>query len=71
MAVKRPSFLKKLKEQARRAKADQKRESRRARKIAKTTQPDELSPDSDLTLMESPEGDTPEGETPEPERSES
>lgn len=41
MAVKRPSFLKKLKEQQRRARADEKREARRARKLAKATKKDE------------------------------
>jgi hypothetical protein len=41
VAVKRPSFLKKLKEQQRRARADEKREARRARKLAKASRGEE------------------------------
>jgi hypothetical protein len=52
VAVKRPSFLKKLKEQQRRARADEKREARRARKQAKAEQGE--SPDDDLELMTGP-----------------
>jgi hypothetical protein len=40
MATKRPSFLKRQKEQKRNAKALEKREARRARKESRTTQPD-------------------------------
>lgn len=50
MAVKRPSFLKKLKEQQRRARADEKREARRARKLAKATKKDEEGSEQDLPL---------------------
>ena len=52
MAVKRPSFLKKLKEQQRRARADEKREARRARKLAKATRPDESASEFEAPLEE-------------------
>ena len=66
MAVKRPSFLKKLKEQQRRARADEKREARRARKLAKATKIDDGS-ETDLPLDEALEASPEEAETdPEP-----
>jgi hypothetical protein len=69
MAVKRPSFLKKLKEQARKARADQKRETRRAKKLAKDTLPEDASSEDDLSLIEPLEEGSPEGETSEREDS--
>jgi hypothetical protein len=51
---KRPSFLKKQKEQQRRARAEQKREARRARKQAKTTEG--VGPDVLEAPVDMPEG---------------
>jgi hypothetical protein len=63
----RPSFLKRLKEQARIARATEKREARRARKDAKATAPADDG-------IELPEGQEPtesdDGETQEARRSE-
>jgi hypothetical protein len=60
VAVKRPSFLKKLKEQQRRARADEKREARRARKQAKAERGD--APADDIAPMEGPPDAAPEAE---------
>ena len=57
VAVKRPSFLKKLKEQQRRARADEKREARRARKQAKAQ--GEL-PNDEFELLDGPPGESAE-----------
>lgn len=57
MAIKRPSFLKKLKEQQRRNKAEQKREARRAKKLAKAERPNDALPEDDVAL----DGDEVEG----------
>jgi len=62
VAFKRPSFLKKLKEQQRRNKADQKREERRARRQSKADKVDENAADVENPLVESPEGAGPEDE---------
>ena len=62
MAVKRPSFLKKLKEQQRRARAEEKRVARRARKLARNTNLDENSGDADLSPIESEGEDSAEAE---------
>lgn len=45
MASKRPSFLKKLKEQQRKTRAAEKREAKRARQLAKTANPSGADPD--------------------------
>ncbi|MCI0547523.1 MAG: hypothetical protein L0027_09585 [Candidatus Rokubacteria bacterium] len=64
--TKRPSFLKKLKEQKRRARADEKRLARQARREAKASgviadeTPEELSVEGDAVASE------PSDETPEP-----
>jgi hypothetical protein len=47
MATKRPSFLKRQKEQKRKARAIEKRETRQARKDAKAAEP-EFSPIAEL-----------------------
>jgi hypothetical protein len=49
----RPSFLKRQKEQTRLARAAEKREARRARKLAKATAP------ADEAVLDSPEGEEP------------
>jgi len=59
---KRPSFLKRQKEQARLARATEKREARRARKHAKTNgldQPEGMEGDLDLEPMVEGEGEEP------------
>lgn len=65
MAVKRPSFLKKLKEQQRRARADEKREARRARKQAKAERGD--APLDDLEPLDGPPDESAEAADSEPE----
>ena len=45
----RPSFLKRQKEQQRKAKAEQKRDARRARKRGATLADNETGPEADLT----------------------
>lgn len=67
---KRPSFLKRQKEQARLARASEKRETRLARRHAKANglaPPDGTDPDLDLDpLVEGEGGDDVEGEEPPP-----
>jgi hypothetical protein len=65
VAVKRPSFLKKIKEQQRRARADEKREARRARKQAKADR-SEASLD-EIQPLEGPPDASGEAENPETE----
>jgi hypothetical protein len=55
VAAKRPSFLKKLKEEQRRARADEKREARKARKQAKAERGD--SPAEEFELLDGPPED--------------
>jgi|WetSurMetagenome_2_1015567.scaffolds.fasta_scaffold04913_2 hypothetical protein len=63
MATKRPSFLKRQKEQKRNARALQKREARRDRKEARSSQPDV---DESSNLFE--EGTTQDGDEDEPQQ---
>jgi hypothetical protein len=58
VAAKRPSFLKKLKEEQRRSRANEKREARRARKQAKAEQG---VPAEEFDLLDGPPEDSAAG----------
>lgn len=56
MAAKRPSFLKKLKEEQRRSRANEKREAKRARKQAKAERAG--SPGEEFQVLDGPPEDS-------------
>ena len=56
MAAKRPSFLKKLKEEQRRARAVEKREAKRARRLAKAERGEAAS--EEFELLDGPQEDS-------------
>ena len=66
MAVKRPSFLKKLKEQQLLARADEKREARRLKKQAKAERGDD-APVDEFELLDGPADFSDEAAGPETE----